>query len=195
MNTQYLGLVRPLPRLLLTSVIAVGFAAGCNKEPQHHTATASNSAVGEVAPAAPAATQPQHVRLTGCLQQGKRGAYILTDLSEPTPPDSSKPGVVAREKLAAAEEAYRLSSSDNHQMLAALVGNRVRVDGNVSKQSDLMTDRTDRDRAAGTAGQSDEIKAIESGRVIRQADLAQVDVSSIEKVADACSEHSAGARR
>lgn len=194
MKTRGSSILCSYPRLILAATVAVGFTAGCNRDHQQ-TTILPHAAVSEPAPIPPPTAQPEHVTLTGCLQEGKAGAYILTELNEPSQPDSSKPAVVAQEKLAAAEVAYRLLSND-HQMLAELVGSRVRIQGNVTRPSDLMADNnTNRGHSTGTAGQSDEIKAIESGRIIRQHDLAQVDVSSIEQIANACGGHASGVPR
>jgi hypothetical protein len=187
MKTLGSSILCSCPRLILAATVAVSFAAGCNRDHQQ-TTTLPHAVVSEPAPIPLATAQPEHVTLTGCLQEGKAGAYILTGLNEPNQPDSSKPAVVAQEKLAAADAAYRLSSND-HQRFARLVGRRVRIQGNVIRPFDLMVDKSDRDHSTGTAGQSDEIKAIESGRIIRQHDLAQVEVSSIEQIANACGGH------
>jgi hypothetical protein len=183
------SILHSYPKLTLVAAVAVVLAAGCNRQEQESNAPPS-SAVSPPAPTAPAVAPPEHVALTGCLQKGNGGAYILTELNEPAQLDSSKPAVVAREKLAAAEAAYRLSSTDR-RTLSHLVGRRVHVEGDLTKASDLVANATNRGQSIGTSGQSGEIRAIESGRVIRQADLAQVNVASIEKVANTCGHQAA----
>jgi hypothetical protein len=128
--------------------------------------------------------------LTGCLQEGKHGTYILTELNRPKRPDSSNPSVIEREELAAAEHAYRLASSEE-QDLAKLLGRKVHVEGAVTKRSDLGASNNAQGglRSVGTAGQANEAKAGASDdRQIEESDLAKVEVSSVREVAKACSE-------
>jgi hypothetical protein len=114
-------------------------------------------------------------------------------LNRPQQPDSSNPAVIAGDKLAAADEAYVLSPKTERD-LSKLVGNRVHVEGTLARASDLPSLRPSSERpSVGTAGQSGELTAIESGHVIKEHDLAKVDVTSIQKVASACGSHAAGA--
>ncbi len=134
----------------------------------------------------------ERVSLIGCLQEGQRGAYILTELNSPAHPDSSNPSVVEHERVAAAENAYRLTSSPAN-VLSKLVGRRVRVDGTLAKPSDLVASNA-ADRVTGTAGRNHEAKAVESGQKITQSDLAEVNVSSVKKLANTCGTQAARSR-
>jgi len=125
------------------------------------------------------------VTLTGCLQQGNHGAYILTELNEPSTPDSSNPGVVASERTAAAEHAYRLSSTAHDTDLAKLVGNKVRVEGTETQASEVPAVRNEGRDATGSTSTDRADKATAAER-IQQGDLAQVEVNAVQKVADAC---------
>jgi hypothetical protein len=96
---------------------------------------------------------------------------------------------VAREKLAAAEDAYVLKS-DTKPTLSKLVGDRVHVEGTVVRASHLPgAQPTSAAKSAATVDQAAEVKAIESGHTIEQRDLAEVQVTSLQKVADTCGTH------
>ena len=85
--------LRSGPRMLLVAGLAVGLAAlGCN-------CAGKSSSMAKP-------HQPEHVSLTGCLQEGSHGTYILLELNRPAMPDSSNPSVVAQEDLAAAVHTY-----------------------------------------------------------------------------------------
>jgi hypothetical protein len=108
-------------------------------------------------------------------------------LNKPSHPDSSNPAVVAREKVAAAEDAYVLKS-DTNQDLSKLVGDRVHVEGTVKRAADLSGTQP---TSTGTAGRTADLKAVESGHAIKQKDLAEIEVTSFEKLADTCGTHTA----
>jgi hypothetical protein len=114
---------------------------------------------------------PTPVSVTGCLQKGNRNTYIVTGLNRPAHPDSSNPQVVAQEKQAAAREAYRLTSGQTDD-LKKLLGKRVHVEGTLKKAAGADVTGT-----TATAAGSTEIK---------QRDLAEVEVSSVQKVANTC---------
>jgi hypothetical protein len=173
---------------LVTSLAAFALAiAACRTD--HRVTTAAQTTSTTSAPTA-ATTQP--VSLTGCLQEGKRGTYILTEVNTPQQPDSSNAVVVAREKLTAAEEAYVLSSNTAAD-LQKLVGGRVHVEGTVTRPFDVPGRQAKTGgESAATAGQTGDVKAIESGRVINEKDLALVHVTSLQKVANTCGSHAAG---
>lgn len=146
-------------------------------------------------------TTPKPINLTGCLQQGdSRSSYILTEINEP----SSRPtatsgsnanGRVEREQMREAQHAYRLDAKDDDE-LARLVGKKVRVSGTLTDRSDLMASNSDRAHdqgTVGTSGQNDRSKTRtapsgdrDRGDKISESDLGQVDVTSIEKIADTC---------
>jgi hypothetical protein len=179
--------------VLWTSLAAFALATGACDRNNRETASAQTTRSTAAAVASTAAAKTQPVSLTGCLQEGNRGTYILTELNRPKQPDSSNPTVIAGDKLAAAEEAYVLSSKTETDM-SKLVGNRVHVEGTLARASDLSSKQPNADRkSVGTAGQSGELTAIESGHAIKEHDLAKVDVTSIQKVANACGSHAADA--
>jgi hypothetical protein len=184
-------------RLLIGTCAAAALlsAAACSNDNASRTNTT---------PATPAATsdakgtsgdvdsQPKPISLTGCLQRGDGHNYILTELSEPSAGagasdvkgDGSK---VEKEQVNAAEHAYRLNAAKNvnDDDWDKLVGKKVKVDGTLAKRSDIA----DNDRV-GTSGDKDKDKdkdANDRDRVkIHEGDLAQVDVSSLQQVANAC---------
>jgi hypothetical protein len=175
--------------VLWASLAAFALApAACGTNRGTASAQTSGSTTAVASPQTPT-TQP--MRLTGCLQEGNRGTYILTELNRPQQPDSSNRVVVAREKLSAAEEAYVLRSGQ-HADLAKLVGARVHVEGTLARPSDLLG-RRGNGGTTTSVGAAGEVKAIESGRVIREKDLAAIDVTSLQKVANTCGSHAANA--
>jgi hypothetical protein len=107
-------------------------------------------------------------------------------LNEPKQPDSSNPTIVAQEKLAAAEAAYRLTSND--QDIGTLLGRRVRIEGTLTKSSDLVASAANGTVMTGTTGQSEAVPSIQTGQIIKQSDLAQVAVTAITQVARSCGE-------
>lgn len=184
------------PRMLLVAVVAVGLAAlGCNRAGKSSNETSVPSPVSATAPSTAKSHQPEHVSLTGCLQEGSHGTYILTELNRPAMPDSSNPSVVAQEDLAAAVHAYRLSASQD-QKLSKLVGRTIRVEGALTQPSDLVASNTAAGGPVGTAGQGTQTAARVSGRrQISQGDLAKVEVSSVMKIANVCGRRSAARRK
>ena len=172
--------------------VVLGLATlGCNRASRPAASQAPPASTAPVAETKPApVTEP--ISLIGCLQEGHGGTYILTELNEPKHPDSSKPSVVASERLRAAEQAYRLSARDTTD-LSKLVGTRVRVDGTVSKASDLVARNASSAESTGTAGH--EAGTASSARTIDQDDLAKVDVSSVQKVAATCGSQARGVKQ
>ncbi len=161
---------------------------GCNGASHPASSHATPAAAPPIAEAKPApVTEP--ISLIGCLQEGHGGTYILTTLNEPKHPDSSKPSVVASERLKAAEKAYRLSARETTD-LSKLVGTRVRVEGTVSKPSELLARNAAGVESTGTAGH--EAGTASAARKIEQDDLAKVDVSSVQKVAATCGSRARG---
>jgi hypothetical protein len=152
--------------LLLTLGLGAG-ASACSRA-RSDTAYDTKTNVPSAATEAKTPSAPQSVALDGCLQQGSRGVYILTELNEPDHPDSSKQGVVARERTDAAQHAYRLLS-DRDTDLSKLVGKEVQVQGVETRASDLNppADAT-------------------SVTQIKQQDLARVQIDSIRTVGNSC---------
>jgi hypothetical protein len=118
------------------------------------------------------------ISLTGCLQKGggMTDTFVLTQINEPTQSvgtiGTAEPGTVERQQMREARHAYRLDGDDDQ--LDQLIGKRVRVEGTIEENSDLpprhSADRSDADKRPD----------IDAG------DLAEVNVRSISKVADAC---------
>ncbi|HEY2904782.1 MAG TPA: hypothetical protein VGJ29_02720, partial [Vicinamibacterales bacterium] len=152
----------------------------CHKSGTQTARTDTTSASAPAPTAAP--SMPQSVTLTGCLQEGKGNTYVITELNEPKQPDSSQPAVVERERLAAAEKSYRLKSDDTAGM-AKLVGHRVRVEGTLTRRANLPESPSG---SVATSGQRDDRKAESTPQDISQKDLAQVDVRSVQSIANAC---------
>jgi hypothetical protein len=126
------------------------------------------------------------VTLTGCLQKGDgRSDYILTEVNSTrtavgtsgsagssTSEGATKPDAVGQEQMRAASHAYHLHGDRDN--LEPLVGKQVRVSGTMTQKSDLNAHdesgkMKDRDRSK-----------------IDEDDLAQVDVASVDSVADNC---------
>jgi hypothetical protein len=159
------------PVLIASLAAASTMALACNKQP-NESPTSSARTPAPAAEKHETEPAPTPVSVTGCLQKGNRNTYIVTALNRPAHPDSSNPQVVAQEKQAAAQEAYRLTSGQTDD-LKKLVGKRVHVEGTLKKAADAeVTGNT----AGGTA----------TTREIKQKDLAEVDVSSVKKVANTC---------
>jgi hypothetical protein len=170
-------MTRGLPLHLLVIVgMGVGIA-GCSRAQQEAPPqTTANTAV------VPAETKPapveQPVVLNGCLQEGTRGAYILTQLSEPKHPDSSKRGVVAQERADAARHAYRLLST-RETNLSKLVGEQVRIEGKETHGTDAI-------QPVAADPSSAPNKKADTNHRIKQDDLASVQVDSISPLGKSC---------
>jgi hypothetical protein len=157
--------------LIASLSIASAMVLACNKQPSE-SATSGTSTPAPAAEKHEAEPAPTPISVTGCLQKGNRNTYIVTALNRPAHPDSSNPQVVAQEKQAAAREAYRLTSGQTDD-LKKLVGKRVHVEGTLKKAAD----------AEVTSGAS---AGTTASREIKQKDLAEVNVSSVQKVANTC---------
>jgi hypothetical protein len=123
-----------------------------------------------------AQAQPS-MTVTGCLQNGEHGAFILTALNEPSQPlvgTTGSPDQVKEEQLRSAEKAYRINPKDDIK-LDDLVGKQVRVSGSLAKASDLPE---------GTSGAS----ADNSSKPLDldQGDLAKIDATSVTQVGATC---------
>lgn len=146
-------------------------STGTANETDQQKAAQGQPAAGTTGTAAEAKNEP--VSLTGCLQKGDGSNYILTELSEPRAGSAKASGDnrVEREQLNAAEHSYRLSAGKNvdDDEWDKLVGAKVKVDGTLAKRAEIGTSGSDTGREK-----------------IHEGDLAQVDVNSIQKVANAC---------
>jgi len=195
---------RMLNMLIGGCVLAVGLATvACgdnanrtsNKEPAATNATPTDSRGSNAVP----------ITMTGCLQKGNgmMSSYILTQATREsgsvgtsgtaasgTRSDASK---VEREQANAAARSYRLSG-DNGQ-LGDLVGHKIRVTGTITDQGDTSkttapehgTTGTADDRAEANRGTTDRDRS-----EVKEGDLAKVEVSSVESMADTCSITSTG---
>lgn len=160
-------------------------AAACSNS-NDQTANSTERAPG--AAAAPNATgtsgsaddtKAQPITLSGCLQKGDHGDYILTEINEPAPGATSDKSAnkVEREDLNAAEHAYRLKNDNGKDSdLDNFVGRQIRVSGTVAKRSDI-------DQKVGTSGSNDKDN---KGVKLHDSDLAQVDVTNVQQTAASC---------
>jgi hypothetical protein len=191
-------------RLLIGTCAAAALigAAACSNEnaPRTDTTTPPPASAADTTKGTSGSddTHQQPITLTGCLQKGDGSAYILTELSEPSagkasPADANK---VEREQINAAEHAYRLSAAKdtNDDDWDKLVGKKVKVEGTLAKRADI-----DDHNKVGTTGNSSDLNRADTkansndrDRVkIKEGDLAQVDVNSLQQVANACGNGSA----
>jgi hypothetical protein len=167
-------------------------AVACSNDTASRTTTtpATPAATSDAKGTSGEADTQKPISLTGCLQKGDGHDYLLTELSEPAvgggtadvKGDGSK---VEKEQLHAAEHSYRLNAAKNvnDDDWDKLVGKKVKVDGTLAKRSEIAENER-----VGTSGDKDTDKdAKDRDRVkIHESDLAQVDVSSLHQVADAC---------
>jgi hypothetical protein len=105
--------------------------------------------------------------LTGCLEYGPRDSYVLATMNVPAQPALSDEPALERQELAAAEHSYQLRPAAAGVQLSQLVGAKVRVSGTVVTP------------AAPAAAPS-------AGRGQPSAPPAQLNASSVEKLADHC---------
>jgi hypothetical protein len=147
--------------------LAIGTAA-CNSGDREAGRDAQGGSAGT-----PAATSGGDDRapttVTGCLQRGDDDdVYILTQVNQqPGPVATSGERAsteVQQKQQQAAARSYRLSRGPDN--LGQMVGHEVRVTGTVSDRGDVQP-----------RGESGEIK---------EGDLATIEVTSAESVADAC---------
>jgi hypothetical protein len=189
-------------RLLIGTCAAAALlsAAACSNDTSRTTATTpATPAADAKGTSGEADTQPKPISLTGCLQRGDGSNYILTELAEPSatgaPRDVKGDGSkVEKEQLHAAEHAYRLTAAKNvnDDDWDKLVGKKVKVDGTLAKRSEVG----DTDRVATTGDKNKDAKAQDRDRVqIKEGELAQVDVNSLQQVANACGGDSASRPR
>jgi hypothetical protein len=135
------------------------FGCGDNRD----AGTDRDAALGEVKDGAP-------ITVAGCLQKGDDD-FILTEANTPagsvgTTGTAGEANEVEGEQRKAASRSYRLSGNDDR--LGDLVGHQVRISGKVADEGDVANN--DRDRGE-----------------IKEGDLAQLEVSSVESIANTCS--------
>jgi len=176
----------------LFALALIGFAVtltACGNTDRMAT-TDDNRAVVTSGSTSPS-SERKPIDLTGCLQKA-HGSYVLNEISRPAPNAAStqKHGdgsLVEREQLHAAQHAYRLTADKNND-LQKLVGRRVKVSGTVTEKSDLIAgdERRANDLTVGTSGSQDTNHDRSTRAKIDAADLARVDVTSIQQVATGC---------
>jgi hypothetical protein len=187
------------PQLLFaTCGLAAALTAACGNKDQNRADQPMADADRPVGTSGSTATMndkkpvDKPVDLTGCLQKSD-GSYVLTEINKPSPnaAPTKKKGdgsVAEREQLHAAQHAYRLSG-DKDDELEKLVGKQVRVSGTMTEPSDLI-DRDNRkgnDLNVGTSGVQDKNHEGRQDRAkIDTGNLAKVDVTSIQQVAEGC---------
>ncbi len=146
---------------------ALVLASACGPQ-TNEPPEAANANTGTPMASSEASPANGPVTVTGCLQQSG-GDYILTAMNEPStsgaPAAAGHGSQVGREQANEARHAYKLNSD---QDLAVLVGKSVTVRGTVARHSDVVR----------TGNQK--VEDLDAG------DLAAVDVTTINQVADAC---------
>jgi len=166
----------------LLLVVGIGAMAPACSRAQQEAPPEQKANSAPAAAETKAAPVPQRVVVNGCLQEGTRGSYIVTELSEPAHPDSSKPGVIAQERREAAARAYRVLSVHDTD-LSKLVGKQVRVEGTEIRTSDLVP-------PAAPDGQAKNRTDANAKDRIKIEDLATVQADSIESLAKSCGKSS-----
>jgi hypothetical protein len=116
------------------------------------------------------------LNVSGCLQKtaGIPSDYILTQTSSPAESvgTSGTLGTVEGRDLDAAARSYRLSAGGQSNRLRNLVGHQVRVMGTIVSHGTIATDA----RAASPDNPPD----------LTESDLARLNVTTVEDIADVC---------
>jgi hypothetical protein len=155
-----------------------------NKFPAGDATKAGEPVPAAAGTAGTTASDKSPITITGCLQKGDgRSDYILTEVNTTrttvgtggsTPAAGSSADVVGKEQMREAAHAYKLSG--DRDTLEPLVGKQVRVSGTLAARSDL--------NAHDDAGK---VKDKDRDRTkIDADDLAKVDVTTADTVADSC---------
>jgi hypothetical protein len=173
--------------LIAACAIAVGLGAAACGSPE--PTSSENDAALPSASETLASREGAPVTLTGCLQQRDgtlTDSFILTGVTDagldaPAAAAGDARTSVERQQVRAAMRSYRLDGDDDE--LERNVGKQVRVTGRLAEASDMRAERTappDADRpAVGTGGERKDAE-------IEADDLAEVEVESVQIVADAC---------
>jgi hypothetical protein len=129
------------------------------------------------------------ITVMGCLQKAD-GDYVVTRVNSPsedpvaTSGDAGR-GDVAREHMRAAKHAYSLEGDDDR--LEPLVGKQIRVQGTLAEISELRAPGSAADRAERPGDDSRAVGTSGTDRTdIAHGDLAKIEVSSVEQIAEAC---------
>src|SRR5438105_2471014 len=115
--------------------------------------------------------------VTGCLQKDG-GTFIVTRLNEPAKrptATSGSSGAVQKEDVRAAANAYRVNPKGDVD-LDGLVGKEISVTGVLAERADLPQTVKPLDKGASATDTTD----------ISKGDLAQIDATSVSRVADSC---------
>jgi hypothetical protein len=150
--------------------VAFAIVAGGCSNGDRDTATSGSAGTAGAPPEASAnANDPSTTTVTGCLQQGDgRGDFILTQVnSQPGPvaTTGAKESTAVQEKQReAAANAYRLSGGPDN--LSTWVGHQVRVTGKLEDRGQAQSREADRE--------------------IKEGDVAKLEVTSAESVAETC---------
>jgi hypothetical protein len=195
------------PQILAAWGMAALLAAACGNNADRSAAT-DESRPGAGSPnASMSGKEARPIDVTGCMQKSGM-SYVLTESSSAgsagAPRGSTGGGAVEREQMQSAQHSYRVTAADDKVDLAALVGKQVKVSGKVTDQSDLTARDENKTSSVGTSGSQEKGTAgsQEKGAAGSQAkgtagsqekagdvdtgDLAKIEATSIEKVADAC---------
>jgi hypothetical protein len=131
------------------------------------------------------------ITVVGCLQEtgGITGSYILAQNSSSAPVGTGGSKDIAGAHVDAAMKSYRLDGDGDR--MKDLVGKQVRVVGKVTEESDVAHSAPRTGSATDPAPRG---SAAEERKDIDAGDLAEIEVASIEKVAEMCGAN-AGARR
>jgi hypothetical protein len=174
--------------IIVGCAITAALAAGCTRE-STGPAISGNAPGTSGVTADTRAADKETITLTGCLQktEGITGDYILTQVTSGssaapvgTSGSANKGTPIEQRQLIAAEHSVRLSGDSDQ--LKDLVGHQIRVSGTFADRGDLADGKPLDDRSAN------------SGRDVKESDLAKVDVSSAQSIADACRNSLAGAK-
>lgn len=134
------------------------------------------------------------INLTGCLQRGD-GEFILTtaDMAAGEPAATSG-AAVQKQQMQAAAKAYRLSGEDD--TLEPHIGSRIRVTGTLEEASELQAEHRAEAREPGATGTTGARTGERREPLDIDVDeLAEVHVTSVEKVAGACGQQGNANRR
>ncbi len=147
--------------------ITVGCSNGNRDRDDSNAGTAGTS--GATPEATANANDPSTMTVTGCLQQGDGSAdLILTQVNSQPGPVATSGGnqstAVQEKQREAATRAYRLSGGPDE--LRDWVGHQVRVTGKLEDRGGVQSRAADRE--------------------VKEGDLAKLEVTSAESVADAC---------
>jgi hypothetical protein len=119
------------------------------------------------------------ISISGCLQNGDRGSFIVTEInsvSQPSVGSNGTPEAVGREQMRQAAKAYRVDPKGDID-LESLVGKQVSVRGTVEERADLPQGTTGTTASADRADSRDDMD---------QGDLAKIEATSVSMIAEQC---------